>query len=263
MCDSPNRIKTAFLLATMIALVALVACGSSATATPAPAAPASTAAAAAPQPTAVPQATVAPTAVPQATVASTAAAPTAPSRLVGPTGTLNVGFKELFTFGNSPRLTESAVMVFVGSSSGEPLLKLTFDREIVPILATEWSVDDSGTVWTIRLRDDVEFHKGWGKMTADDVVYTLQEFTADDGIGSGLATVQRLWGQEGGGPAAVDNYTVTVDTVTPQFDFIFYLYLPSLGTVVSKKNFETEGQEVATFKGVGHRALEFRGAKHP
>ena len=142
-------------------------------------------------------------------------------------------------------------MVFVGSSSGEPLLKLTFDREIVPILATEWSVDDSGTVWTIRLRDDVEFHKGWGKMTADDVVYTLQEFTADDGIGSGLATVQRLWGQEGGGPAAVDNYTVTVDTVTPQFDFIFYLYLPSLGTVVSKKNFETEGQEAATFKGVG------------
>ena len=251
MCDSPNRIKTAFLLATMIALVALVACGSSATATPAPAAPAATAAAAAPQPTAVPQATVAPTAVPQETVASTAAPPTAPPALVGPTGTLNVGFKELFTFGNSPRLTESAVMVFVGSSSGEPLLKLNIDREIVPQLVTEWTLDDNGTIWTLKLREDVDFHKGWGKFTAADVVYTLQEYTVEDGVGSALGTLQRLWGQEGGGPVAVDDYTVTVDTVNPQFDFIYYLYLPPLGVIVSKKNFEAEGQEAATFQGVG------------
>ena len=257
MCDSPNRIKTAFLLATMIALVALVACGSSATATPAPAAPAATAAAAAPQPTAVPQATVAPTAVPQETVASTAARPTAPPALVGPTGTLNVGFKELFTFGNSPRLTESAVMVFVGSSSGEPLLKLNIDREIVPQLVTEWTLDDNGTIWTLKLREDVDFHKGWGKFTAADVVYTLQEYTVEDGVGSALGTLQRLWGQEGGGPVAVDDYTVTVDTVNPQFDFIYYLYLPPLGVIVSKKNFEAEGQEAATFQGVGTGPFNF------
>ena len=241
MRTSPNRMKNFFLLAAMVALVALVACGSSATATP------SAAPTAAPRATAVPRATAAPTAVP----------PTSAPAMVAPTGTLNIGFKELFTFGNSPRLTESAVLVFVGSSSGENLLKLNIDREIVPQLVSEWSVDESNTVWTLKLRDDVEFHKGRGKFTAEDVVYTMEQYILDDGIGSALGTAQRLWGQEGGGPAVVDDYTVTVDTVTPQFDFTFFLYIGGVGLVVSKENFEAEGEEVATFQGIGTGPWDF------
>ena len=211
------------------------------------------------EPTSVPQvqATPAPTAAapqatapPQATAAPTAAPPTSAPAMMAPEGTLNIGFKELFTFGNSPRLTESAVRVFMGSSSGETLLKLDIDKNIIPQLVTEWSVDESNTVWTLKLRDDVEFHKDWGKFTADDVVYSMEEYSAEGGISSLLGTYQRLWGQEGGGPVAIDDYTVTVDTVTPQFDFVFYLYLPT-SPAISKKNYESEGQDVAQFQGVG------------
>lgn len=36
----------------------------------------------------------------------------------------------------------------------------TDPTEVLPSLATEWSVDDSGTVWDFTLRDDVAFHDG-------------------------------------------------------------------------------------------------------
>ena len=154
----PNRKMGMLLLFAALTLVIAVACGSSATATPV-SAPTSAAA------TSVPQATVAPTAVPT----------TAPAA-VGPTGTLNIGFKELFSFGNSPKLGESAIIVFVGNTSGETLLKLNIDKEIVPQMVTEWTLDDSGTVWTLKLEEGIQFHKGWGEMTSEDVAFTMSEY---------------------------------------------------------------------------------------
>ncbi len=32
----------------------------------------------------------------------------------------------------------------------------------------------------VNLRDDVEFHQGWGKMTADDVVYSYNDANVID-----------------------------------------------------------------------------------
>jgi peptide/nickel transport system substrate-binding protein len=176
---------------------------------------------------------------------------------VGPTGTLNIGFKELFTYGNSPRLTESAVMVFVGGVSQETLLKLNIDKEIIPQLVTDWTLDDSGTVWTMKLREGVEFSKGWGQFTADDVVFSLQEYAADDGIGSLLGRMQTVFAAEGGGPTAVDDFTITIDTVTPQFDTLYLLIIPEVNNVISKENYDSEGQDAATFQGVGTGPWEF------
>ena len=235
----------------------LVACGGSATSTPAPAAPtAAPQATGAPQATAVPQATAAaqPTAAPQATAVP---APTQAPATAAPTGTLNIGFKELFTFNSSPLLGETAPMVFIGGTSLETFLKMNIDREIVPQLITEWTLDDSGTVWTLKLRKDVEFSKGWGPFTADDAVYTMQQYTRTDGIGSLTGTLVRIYGAEGGGPAKVDDYTFTVDTVTPKFDFLYFLIVPEVNAIISKKNYETDGHEGAQFEGVGTGPWEF------
>jgi len=43
-----------------------------------------------------------------------------------------------------------------------------------PMLATSWKPNHDGTVWTFKLRPDVKFHDGRA-MTADDVVYTMQQ----------------------------------------------------------------------------------------
>ena len=41
--------------------------------------------------------------------------------------------------------------------------------EIVPDLATSWEMSPDGLQYTFKLRTDVEWHKGYGKFTANDV----------------------------------------------------------------------------------------------
>ena len=255
----PNSTRVLLLIVIMAALIAIVACGGDAE-DEATVAPAATTA-----PTAMPEATVAapaqatavPTAMPEATEEAAAPAP------AGPEGTLNIAFKELFAFGNAPRLTESAVLVFVGSSSGESMIKLNIDREMVPQLAAEWSVDDSGSVWTIKLQENVEFHKDWGNFTAADVVYTMNEYTAPEGITSWLGTLQRLFGAEGGGPTVVDDHTVSIDTVTPQFDFLYALILPEVIQTVSKSQLRSRRTGRCHAPGHRHGSMGVRGGQHP
>ena len=250
---SPFQTRNLLLIVMVAALIAIVACGGAAedeaTVAPAP----TTAPTAMPEATeaAPAEATAVPTAMPEATEGAAAPAP------AGPTGTLNIGFKELFTFGNAPRLTESAVLVFVGGTSGESMLKLNIDKDIVPQLVTDWTLDESGTVWTLKLREDVEFHKGWGKFTADDVIFTMKEYAAPGGIQGWQAVSKRLFDADGGGATKIDDYTLTVDTVEPQFDFLYALILPENIQTISKANFESEGQDAATFQGVGTGPWEF------
>ena len=44
---------------------------------------------------------------------------------------------------------------------------------IEPDLAESWERSEDGLVWTFRLRQGVQFHHGYGEMTAADVVYSL------------------------------------------------------------------------------------------
>jgi peptide/nickel transport system substrate-binding protein len=46
--------------------------------------------------------------------------------------------------------------------------------EAGPGLATEWSHNAKGTSWTFKLRQGVRFQKGYGEMTAADVVFSLK-----------------------------------------------------------------------------------------
>ena len=46
--------------------------------------------------------------------------------------------------------------------------------EIEPDLAESWTVSDDGTVWTFKLRQGVQFHKGYGELTAEDVKYSFE-----------------------------------------------------------------------------------------
>jgi peptide/nickel transport system substrate-binding protein len=42
--------------------------------------------------------------------------------------------------------------------------------ELVPMLAEEWSISDDFLTWTWKIRQGVQFHKGYGEMTVEDVV---------------------------------------------------------------------------------------------
>ena len=55
--------------------------------------------------------------------------------------------------------------------------------ELEPKLATEWSSNEDGTVWTFKLREDVTFHDGT-KMTSADVKASMERTLA---LGQGAA----------------------------------------------------------------------------
>lgn len=61
----------------------------------------------------------------------------------------------------------SMVMTWIYDS----LLKIDFDGNMQPGLATDWEYNDHGTEWTIELRDDVTWHDG-SEFTAEDVEFT-------------------------------------------------------------------------------------------
>lgn len=60
----------------------------------------------------------------------------------------------------------------------EPLLGISKDGKLEPKLATDWSVSDDKTVWTITLRDGVTFTDG-ETLTAEGVVTALKHARAN------------------------------------------------------------------------------------
>src|SRR5690606_27354305 len=45
--------------------------------------------------------------------------------------------------------------------------------EVEPDLATSWEMSEDGRTWTFQLREGVQFHKGYGEFTAEDVKFTF------------------------------------------------------------------------------------------
>jgi len=249
----------------LLLLIFGIACGAAATATPAPkpaakpAAPAAPAAApvapAAPAaPAAAPAAPAAPAAAPTPTKAPVAAPkPTpAPAAVAKPKGTINVGQKELGTFGGHPTLVVNpALFVIQTAPIPEGLLFTDIKREIKGWLAESWSISPDFTTWTFKLHKGVQFHKGYGEMTAEDVAWSFKEGWAKNEKLGRFPDVKSFWQAKGGRVETPDRYTVVVNTGTPISDAAvleIWMLSPSAGGgtwVASKKQSDKEGAEAA------------------
>ncbi len=91
--------------------------------------------------------------------------------------------------------------------------------QIVPDLATNWTVSDNGKVWTFKLRHDAKFPDGT-PCTAQDVVRSIKRVMALNGDPSWLVTsfVQDV--------KAVDDYTVQFTLKKPVSYFLALLATP-------------------------------------
>jgi len=55
--------------------------------------------------------------------------------------------------------------------------------EYRPGLATEWKPSNELRTWTFKLRSGVQFHEGFGEMTAEDVKFTVEQNLRPDAQG--------------------------------------------------------------------------------
>lgn len=112
-------------------------------------------------------------------------------------------------------------------------------RQIEPDLAESWESSEDGKVWTFKLRQGVEWHHGYGEVTSEDVVFSLNR-AADPATSSFASDYSQFESLE-----AVDPYTVriTLKEVVPS---LLGLVVNSLGgNIVSKKAVEELGEGYA------------------
>jgi peptide/nickel transport system substrate-binding protein len=129
---------------------------------------------------------------------------------------------------------------------GEGWVQYDIDRQAVPLLAESWSISKDFTTWTIKVRRGVQFHKGYGEMTAEDVAWSMNQWR--ENVNETRTNVMEwYWNHPEGSFETPDDYTVVVDTGVPMPD---YQYLDIVRTpggqyVASKKQTEEIGAEAA------------------
>ncbi len=91
----------------------------------------------------------------------------------------------------------------------DPMTEIDYaSRSIVPFVAEAWKVVDSHT-WRIKLREGIKWHKGYGEVTAEDLVYTwkFHQDSKSFQMGSALSTLASV--------TLVDKYVAEVKTTIP------------------------------------------------
>lgn len=108
--------------------------------------------------------------------------------------------------------------------------------EIEPDLAERWESSADGRTWTFHLRRGVQFHGGFGELTAEDVVFSLRKAaqastSAFSGDFRALETVE-----------AVDPYTVRIVLRENVPSLLGLVTNYSGGYIISKKAAEQRGE---------------------
>src|SRR5256712_4899529 len=110
--------------------------------------------------------------------------------------------------------------------------------EVEPDLAESWTLSPEGTIWTFKLRKGVQFHKGFGELTAEDVKFSFErqiKKAPGTRYGVNLDVIKSI--------EVVDPYTVQIALTA--YDPIFLLRMVGYqqGYILSKKPVEKQGDQ--------------------
>lgn len=111
----------------------------------------------------------------------------------------------------------------------------SFD-EIIPGLAESWDITEDGLTYTFNLREGVQWHHGYGEVTAEDVRFSLLRHKDDD-VGSVFSAEAEFIDDV----EVVDEHTVRVHMERPYPGFLieFAAYRP--GFIVNEQALEDLG----------------------
>jgi peptide/nickel transport system substrate-binding protein len=123
--------------------------------------------------------------------------------------------------------------------------------DIVPDAAESWDVSEDGKTWTFHLRRGVQFHKGYGELTSEDVKFsferTLEPKTKSPNR-SNLLAIDTI--------ETPDAYTVVIKLKEPSAAILANLAYRS-GWIVSKKAVEELGNAFS-LNPIGSGPFEFQ-----
>jgi peptide/nickel transport system substrate-binding protein len=113
---------------------------------------------------------------------------------------------------------------------------LTWDNNVTlqlqPMAATSWSHNGNGTVWTFKLRTGVTFHNG-APMTADDVVYTIQQLCDPKNASNALSTFTGVLTPAG--VRKIDSHTVAFHLQAANGNFPYLVSSDNYNAIIVPK----------------------------
>jgi peptide/nickel transport system substrate-binding protein len=124
--------------------------------------------------------------------------------------------------------------------------------KIEPDLAKSWNISRDGKEITFHLRKGVQFQKGYGEMTAEDVKFSFERITDPKANSPEKSTWSSLDHVE-----VINKYTVKL-VMKNRSAGLFTSTLPlNAGMIVSKKAVEKMGREKFAFDPIGTGPYEF------
>ncbi len=167
-----------------------------------------------------------------------------------PEGTLNIGQSSLGTFIVHPSIAGNPAIYVVSTTLGEGLVHFNKDREAAGMLAESWSVSADFLTWTFKVREGVQLHKGYGELTADDIIYSYQQWGSETSVHARASFMKDFWSNPDGSVSAPDSSTVVVNTGKPWVSIRALEFLRHVGgtsaDVVSQKQAEELGIDAAS-----------------
>lgn len=156
-----------------------------------------------------------------------------------------------------PTFSDQTMTPWAGSGQRKTYLDLVYeylvyldeDGNAVPGLAESWKMENDGTKWTFKIRENVPFSDpSCGNVTAEDVKYSLDRILGDDSRAGPARTMRRVIDSA----EVVDAQTLVVNLKAPDFllDKGYFGESQQMG-IVCKSYVEAKGEESATAMPVG------------
>jgi len=120
--------------------------------------------------------------------------------------------------------------------------------DVVPSLAQSWTISEDGLVYTFHLRKGVKFHKGYGTLTAEDVVFSFDLYLKE----GYSAYRSSLFAQNIASYRAVDRYTFELVLKKPNPLTLRELAYPDVGhEILCKAHAENKTPEELRLDPIG------------
>ncbi|MBM3132453.1 MAG: hypothetical protein FJZ95_05410 [Chloroflexi bacterium] len=184
-----------------------------------------------------------------------------------PTGTLTVAAAMISVAGDLGPFTTAAVTARTyWAYIFDYLVYETRDQSgYIPGLAEEWHVSPDRTSVTFKLRKGVQFHNGWGELTADDVKFTFESAVNPDI--SAWAEAQTLFGATIDRIEVTGRYELTIYTKGAFAEEVLYYVCPThqlaLG-IMPKAYYDKVGFEKGNENPIGsgpYKLVEYKQAE--
>jgi peptide/nickel transport system substrate-binding protein len=178
-------------------------------------------------------------------------AETRPARAAGPSGgTLRVAIT-LPTGAIDPITVADQGGLFMLEQAGEFLIKLRPDFTLEPVLATSWSPNADGSVWTFKLRPNVKFTNG-EPFDADAVITSVERLVNPKNSSNALSAFKGVLSP--GASHKIDDLTVAFHLDAPNGNFPYVLSSDNYNLVMLPASYTGDYEQ--SFVGTGSFKLE-------